>query len=65
MKLGNNKEMLTSLLKTAQTGQTGIRGILGCTMEPNLRGELKAQLREYDAIEAEAHAIASSRGWDL
>jgi hypothetical protein len=34
-------------------------------MRPGLRKTLEAQLREYDAIEFEAHRIASQRGWEL
>ena len=34
-------------------------------MRPGLRKALEEQLREYDSIEAETHAIAAQRGWDL
>jgi hypothetical protein len=34
-------------------------------MRPGLRKALESQLREYDAIESEAHAIATQRGWEL
>lgn len=61
----NSKEILTSVLKTAQMGQVGIRSLLDTTMQPALRNALESQLREYDAIETEAHAIASQRGWEL
>lgn len=60
-----NKELLCSLLKTAQMGQIGIRSVLDTTMEPGLRSALHQQLREYDAIETEAQAIACQRGWEL
>ena len=30
-----------------------------------LRKALEQQLREYDQIETEAHALASQRGWEL
>ena len=46
-------------------GQVGIRSLLDTTMQPALRSALESQLREYDAIETEAHAIASQRGWEL
>lgn len=52
-------------MKTAQMGQTGIRSALEATMRPALRKVLEAQLQEYDAIESEAYAIASNRGWEL
>ncbi len=59
-----NKELLSSLLKTTQMGQMGIRSCLSAPMGPGLREELQSQLREYDSIETEAHAIASRRGWE-
>lgn len=61
----NNKEILSSLLKTAQMGQIGIRSVLDTGMKADLREVLEAQLREYDAIETEAHSLASQRGWEL
>ena len=61
----NGKEILASLLKTTQMGQLGIRSCLNSSMRPGLRKALGAQLREYDAIESEAHAIASQRGWEV
>ena len=57
--------MLSSILKTTQMGQVGIRSVLDSAMEPGLRRALESQLQEYDIIESEAHAIASQRGWDL
>ena len=61
----NGKEILTSLLKTTQMGQVGIRSVLDTSMRPGLRKALESQLREYDSIETEAHSIASQRGWEL
>ena len=61
----NGKEVLSSLLKTTQMGQVGIRSVLDTSMQPELRTALADQLKEYDAIETEAHAIASQRGWEL
>lgn len=46
-------------------GQIGIRSVLDTAMESSLRSVLNAQLREFDAIESEAHSIASQRGWEL
>ncbi|MBR3972616.1 MAG: hypothetical protein IKJ99_01535 [Oscillospiraceae bacterium] len=60
-----NKEMLSSILKTTQMGQVGIRSVLDASMKPGLRKALESQLREYDTIESEAHSIASERGWEL
>ena len=61
----NSKELLSSLLKTTQMGQIGIRSVLDTSMEPGLRDALESQLREYDSIETEAHRIAMYRGWEL
>lgn len=61
----NNKELLSSVLKTTQMGQVGIRSVLDTTMRPSLRKALESQLREYDSIETEAHSIASQRGWEV
>lgn len=61
----NSKELLSSLLKTTQMGQIGIRSVLDSSMEPRLRDALESQLREYDSIETEAHRIAMYRGWEL
>lgn len=65
MYMKNSKQMLSSILKTTQMGQIGIRSVLDTSMRPGLRQALESQLREYDAIESEAHAIASQRGWEL
>ena len=57
--------MLSSILKTTQMGQIGIRSVLDTSMRPGLRKALESQLREYDTIENEAHSIASQRGWEI
>lgn len=46
-------------------GQTGIRAVMDRAVRPGLRKELESQLREYDTIEQEAHAIAAARSWEL
>ena len=61
----DSKELLSSILKTTQMGQIGIRSILDTAMRPTLRKALESQLHEYDSIESEAHCIASSRGWEV
>lgn len=61
----NSKELLSSILKTTQMGQVGIRSVLDTCMQPGLRKALESQLHEYDSIETEAHQIASQRGWEL
>ena len=61
----NSKQILSSLLKTTQMGQIGIRSVLDTSMRQILRKALESQLQEYDCIETEAHAIATQRGWEL
>ena len=61
----NSKDVLSSILKTTQMGQVGIRSVLDTSMRPALRNALESQLREYDSIETEAHSIATQRGWEL
>lgn len=65
MHMKSSKEMLSSILKTTQMGQIGIRTVLDTSMGPGLRKALESQLREYDIIESEAHAIAGQRGWEV
>ena len=61
----NNREILSSVLKTTQMGQIGIRSVMDAAIQPDLRQALGQQLQEYDRIETEAHSIASQRGWEL
>lgn len=65
MNMKDSKELLSSILKTTQMGQIGIRSVLNTAMRPTLRKALESQLQEYDGIESEAHCIASSRGWQV
>ena len=60
-----SQQILSSVLKTTQMGQIGIRSVLDTSMRPGLRKALESQLREYDSIETEAHSIATQRGWDM
>lgn len=60
-----SKEVLSSVLKTTQMGQVGIRSVMDACMRPGLRKALESQLHEYDSIETEAHRIATRRGWEL
>lgn len=61
----SNKEILSSVLKTTQMGQIGIRCVQKRAEDPQLQKALESQLREYDKIEREAHNIADMRGWLL
>ena len=60
-----SKELLSSVLKTTQMGQIGIRSVLDSAIRPELRKALHSQLQEYDSIETEAHTIATQRGWEV
>lgn len=60
-----SKDILSSILKTAQMGQVGIRSVLNAPLTSSLKDALRIQLREYDAIEKDALKLASSKGWEL
>lgn len=59
-----NQDILSSILKTTQMGQTGIRAVLGYTSNTELKQALRDQLREYDSIEQEALHLASQHAWE-
>lgn len=61
----DSKDLLTSVLKTTQMGQIGIRSVLKNPLRPTLRMALNGQLQEYDNIEKEALLIATQKGWSL
>lgn len=61
----SNQDILSSILKTTQMGQTGIRAVLGYAGNVELKQALRDQLQEYDAIEREGLRLASQRNWDI
>ncbi len=61
----SSQELLSSVLHTAQMGQTGIRSVMPMAIGAKLKQELNAQLAEYDAIESQAQKIAQRKGWKL
>ena len=63
MKTG--KDVLNSVIKTAQMGQLGIEAVLEYTHQPALRQALRDQKQEYDSIEQEAIKIARDRNWEV
>ena len=65
MKMKGSKDVLSSVIKTAQMGQIGIRSVLNMPIRANLKDALRSQLREYDKIEREGLELASTRGWEL
>ena len=60
-----SKDVLSSIVKTAQMGQIGIRSVLNAPIRANLKTALRSQLREYDSIEREGLELAKARGWDI
>ena len=46
-------------------GQVGIRSVMDFAARDDFKSALRSQLKEYDEIEQEAHAIAAARGWDV
>ena len=65
MKMKGSKDVLSSVIKTAQMGQIGIRSVLNMPLRASLKDALRSQLQEYDKIEKEGLALASERGWEL
>lgn len=61
----NEEKFLTSMLHTVQMGQSGIRSVMKNAVGAQLKTELKAQLKEYDALEKETLRLAESKGFDL
>lgn len=57
-----SKDVLSSIIKTTQMGQIGIRSVLNMPLRASLQDALRSQLREYDMIEREALALARSKG---
>ena len=65
MKMKDSKDILSSLLKTTQMGQVGIRSVEKAANGTQLKKALKSQLDEYNTIEQETYALAKERGWQL
>lgn len=61
----DSKDILSSLLKTTQMGQVGIRSVEKAANGEQLKKALKSQLDEYNTIEQETYALAQQRGWKL
>jgi len=65
MDMKDSKDILSSLLKTTQMGQVGIRSVEKAANSAQLKKALKSQLQEYNDIEKETYALAKQRGWEL
>ena len=58
-----NQEVLSSIIKTVQMGQSGIRCVQNKASGQQLKEVLSDQLNEYDSIERQAYALATRKGW--
>ena len=58
-----NQEVLCSIIKTVQMGQSGIRCVQNKASGQQLKQVLSDQLNEYDSIERQAYALATRKGW--
>lgn len=65
MNMKGSKDLLSSVLKTTQMGQIGIRSLLNRPIGSDLQSALRSQLDEYSSIEQEAHRLAAMKGWEL
>lgn len=65
MIMKGSKDVLSSVIKTTQMGQIGIRSVLNMPLRASLQDALRSQLQEYNKIEQEALASAKARGWEL
>ena len=61
----DSKEILSSILKTTQMGQIGIRAVEQKAIREEMKQALSDQMKEYDAIESQAHDLAQERGWQV
>lgn len=60
-----NKEVLDSIVKTVQMGQSGIRCVQDKVIGTALQQAMHDQLKEYDSLEQEAYDLARRKGWEM
>ena len=60
----SNKDVLGSVIKTAQMGVVGIQSVAPYAVNVALQEELRSEKREYARIAQLGHEIATARGWD-
>ena len=65
MKMKGSKDILSSIVKTTQMGQTGIRSVMKAPVSAGMKDALRTQLQDYDRIEKEAILLAAEKGWEL
>ena len=63
MDMKDSKDVLGSLVKTAQMGQTGLDCVLAAPLGPRLRQCLQRQHQVYQEIQQEAQEILACRNW--
>lgn len=61
----NSKDLLGSVVKTAQMGKTGLACVLQVPLRPALRENLERQAAVYQQIEEEALDLAAGRKWQV
>ena len=59
----NSKDLLGSVVKTAQMGKTGLECVLQAPLRPSLRENLEQQAAVYEQIAQEALSLAAGRNW--
>lgn len=58
-------KILSSIVKTVQMGQVGIRCVQDKATGPRLKDALRSQLEQYDSIEGQAYDLATQKGWTV
>ena len=61
----NGQEILSSILKTTQMGQVGIRCVYQKVTDADLKNALHSQLKEYNEVEKKAEELARARCWKV
>lgn len=60
--MNQDTEILQSICKSTQMGQSGIRAVMDAARDPAMQRALASQLREYDAIHHQADRLLRDRG---
>ncbi|MBE6923844.1 MAG: hypothetical protein E7466_01210 [Ruminococcaceae bacterium] len=61
----NDEKMISSIVKTVQMGQFGIRCVQEKATDPQLKLALRDQLKQYDTFEEKAYNLAQQKGWNI
>lgn len=60
-----SKDVIGSVVKTAQMGQMGLEHVLAKPISPALRQSLRNQSAVYDRLEKDALALCAQREWQV